>query len=74
MVQAIAITLNGKPREVPAGQSLAALLDQCIAEGHLRRGSFAVELNRRIVRAGDQAARTLAHGDSIEIVTLVGGG
>lgn len=74
MVQAIAITLNGKPREVPMGQSLAALLERCIADGQLRRGTFAVEVNRTIVRSADQAARTLASGDSVEIVTLVGGG
>jgi len=36
--------------------------------------AFAVEVNRRVVPRRDHAATLLQDGDSIEIVTLVGGG
>lgn len=38
------------------------------------RPPFAVEVNKRLVRRGEYDRTALADGDSVEIVTLVGGG
>lgn len=64
------VYVNGEPREVPAGTSVARLLE---LSGAPREG-VAVELNREIVRRADHPARVLAEGDRVEIVGLVGGG
>ena len=64
------ITVNGEPREVPKGATVAAL----VADLPLPRGPTAVEVNRVLVPRSEQASRALAEGDAIEIVTLVGGG
>ena len=64
------IVVNGTPREVPAGITVAALLDQLEVE----RKHVAVEVNLELVPRGEHARRTLAHGDRLEVVTLVGGG
>lgn len=66
----IKITVNGSPQEVPAGLSLPALL----ALIGVDCSRVAVELNRRIVRKADWPAATIQDGDSIEVVTFVGGG
>jgi len=63
------IRVNGQPRDVPDGQTLRALV-----ESHqLKPEKVAIELNRRIVRAGKYDA-PLSDGDEVEIVTFVGGG
>lgn len=64
------ITVNGEPREVPKGTTLAAL----VATLPLPRGPTAVEVNRVLVPRSQHASRVLAEGDAIEVVTLVGGG
>ncbi|TPE64600.1 sulfur carrier protein ThiS [Sandaracinobacter neustonicus] len=66
----ITIRLNGEPRELAAGSSVAAL----VASLDLTKGRVAVERNREIVpmSAWDEAA--LADGDEVEIVHFVGGG
>lgn len=66
----IVIRLNGAPRRVSAGQSVA----QLIAELELTPEHVAVERNRRIVRRSELAVIALESGDELEIVTLVGGG
>jgi thiazole synthase len=68
--QEIEIRLNGAPRRVSAGQSVAEL----IAALELAPERVAVERNRRIVRRSELAATALESGDELEIVTLVGGG
>ena len=40
----------------------------------LRGQAVAVELNRRVVRKKDHAQTELREGDTLELVTLVGGG
>ncbi|MEO6711023.1 MAG: sulfur carrier protein ThiS [Planctomycetota bacterium] len=70
MQSAVRITLNGKPRQVRAGTSLADL----VLELGLGGAAVAVEKNHALVRARDQSATVLAEGDEIEVVTLVGGG
>jgi thiamine biosynthesis protein ThiS len=67
---AIKIAVNGEAREVPPGTTVAALLEQLAVP----RQATAVEINRLLVPRSQHAARPLAEGDVIEIVTLVGGG
>jgi len=64
------IIVNGQPREVPDGTTVARLLEMLPAAG----GRVAVEVNREIAPRSLHADRALAPGDEIEIVTLVGGG
>ena len=64
------INVNGEPREVPADISLAELVDQL----GLTPQRVAVEVNRELVTRKRYAQTVLHAGDSLEIVTLVGGG
>lgn len=66
----ISLTVNGKDMEVPAGLTVAGLLDHLGIE----RESTAVERNRDIVPRSRHDETTLEAGDRIEIVTAVGGG
>ena len=64
------IVLNGAPREIEDGTTIAALLDL------LDRGqaSMAVAVNLRVVPSAEFSERRLAPGDRVDIVTAVGGG
>ena len=64
------ITVNGQAREVPGGTTVAALVESL----GVPRQATAVEVNRELVPRSQHAARPLADGDAVEIVTLVGGG
>lgn len=64
------IEVNGKPREVAAGATVADLL----AELELDERLVVVELNREIVRRTERTDIGLEAGDRIEIVHFVGGG
>jgi thiamine biosynthesis protein ThiS len=64
------ITVNGEPREMGDGLTVETLLDALDLQGK----PCAVEVNRRVVPRRDHPEQHLADGDSIEIVTLVGGG
>lgn len=64
------ITVNGEPREVPDGTTVADLLRQ----SNLQPRFLAVERNRQLVPRGEHAECRLQPGDELEIVTLVGGG
>lgn len=64
------IHCNGKPREVRAGVTVAELL----AELQLSPRMVAVEINLELAPRATHPQRTLAAGDRIEIVSLVGGG
>jgi sulfur carrier protein len=66
----IRIVLNGQRRAVGAGTTLADLLHQL----RLEPRHLAVEVNLRLVPREQHAAYTLREGDTLEIVTLVGGG
>jgi sulfur carrier protein len=66
----IRIEVNGAPREVDPGTTIAALL-RALA---LPPEQVAVERNGALVRRADHAAAALCDGDVLEIVTLVGGG
>ena len=66
----IELVVNGEPREVPTGTTVAGLLVQLKMQPRL----VAVERNRNLVPRGQHADCKLEEGDRIEIVTLVGGG
>jgi thiamine biosynthesis protein ThiS len=64
------IVLNGEPRMLKDGQTLADLL----AVLNVAPQRVAIERNRVLVRRADYAQTPLREGDQIEVVTLVGGG
>jgi len=64
------ISVNGKPREVEPGTTVAALLEML----GLDPRQLAVERNLELVPRGEHAATVLTAGDRVEVVTLVGGG
>ena len=64
------IQLNGQPREIEAGTTLAALLD---AAGYAGR-KVAVEVNLDVVPRSQHASHVLAEGDRVEIIHAIGGG
>jgi len=66
----VRINVNGEVRDVPPGTTVAALLELL----DVPRQATAVEVNRLLVPRSEHAARALAEGDAVEIVTLVGGG
>ena len=66
----ITIELNGRTEAVAAGTTLADLVARTLPNAR----AYAVELNRAVVSRGEHASRTVAPGDRVEIVTLVGGG
>jgi sulfur carrier protein len=64
------IFLNGEPRDLEAGVTLADLL----AELGVQSRHVAVESNMELIPRALHAEHRLADGDRLEIVTLVGGG
>lgn len=64
------ITLNGEPREVPDGLSVADLLDHLDLDERM----IVVEYNREILRRPRYSEVTLKEGDELELVHFVGGG
>ncbi|MEX0612984.1 MAG: sulfur carrier protein ThiS [Pirellulales bacterium] len=64
------IRVNGQSREVPAGSTVAALLQELdVVQPHV-----AVELNLEVVPRARHGETKLRDGDRLEVVTLVGGG
>lgn len=66
----VQIVINGTPREVTDGITVAELLGRL----ELRSQQVAVEVNRELVPRTRHQAHVLLAGDAVEIVTLVGGG
>lgn len=64
------ITLNGQPRTIPDSATVAVLIHHL----GLEKQACAVEVNRDLVPKARHAERRLNEGDTVEIVTLVGGG
>ncbi|MGA8074824.1 MAG: sulfur carrier protein ThiS [Candidatus Acidiferrales bacterium] len=64
------IKINGEPRDVPEGLSVAALL----AHLEMNTGRVAVERNLDVLPRASWMVTLVADGDSYEIVQLVGGG
>jgi thiamine biosynthesis protein ThiS len=68
--QALRLTVNGEPRDLPGP---ATLLDLLAALG-LDPRTVVVERNREIVRRPQLGETRVADGDTIELVHFVGGG
>jgi sulfur carrier protein len=66
----IAITVNGKPRELPAGATVHDLL----ASRKLADSMAIVERNGIILPRDSYATTALSAGDQLEVVHAVGGG
>lgn len=64
------ILINGEPREFSSNTTVAALLEEL----NLNPRFLAVERNCELVPRGEHADCRLSEGDSVEIVTLAGGG
>ncbi|MFA7096362.1 MAG: sulfur carrier protein ThiS [Gammaproteobacteria bacterium] len=64
------ILVNGAPREVPEGTTMAQLIEMLGLTG--RR--LAVEVNREIVPRSTFETHRVQPGDRIEIVHAIGGG
>jgi sulfur carrier protein len=64
------VTVNGQPRQIADGATVAALLDELQLAGK----PVAVEINLELCPRQRHAQHRLAEGDRLEIVTLVGGG
>lgn len=66
----VLITINGQTREIAPGTTVAELL----GELNLLGRPCAVEVNKQLVAKSQHTTRQLADGDTVEVVTLVGGG
>ena len=64
------LQVNGHPREVPAGLTITGLLEFL----QIRTDRVAVEVNEEVVTRANHTATMLKAGDTIEVVTFVGGG
>ena len=64
------IHVNGEPREVPDGLTLAGLTALMALEGQ----RFAIEVNEELVPRSRHPEHHLAPGDRVEIVQAIGGG
>lgn len=64
------IVVNGLPRDVRDGSSVADLVRDSGLEGK----PIAVEINRRVIPRREHGGTRLAEGDRIEVVHFVGGG
>ena len=64
------VVVNGQPRNVPPGTTLAGLIDLL----GLADRRVAVERNREVVPRAQHATTELVTGDRLELVTFVGGG
>jgi len=64
------ISVNGEAKEVADGITIAVLLEEL----QIRSKFCAVERNRQLVPRAQHADCVLEPDDTLEIVTLVGGG
>ena len=64
------ITLNGEAHQVAESTTLLELIEQL----ELNPRQVAVEVNQQLVPREQHSDRILQGGDTLEVVTLVGGG
>jgi sulfur carrier protein len=70
-VSGIDVSINGKPRTVPHGATVADVLQSLSLDPR----AVVVEYNREILRDRDaHGSRRLSAGDVLELVHFVGGG
>ncbi len=66
----IQIVVNGDPAEVPAGETVAGLLDRL----ELNPQAVAIEHNGEILKRDRYASTPIESGDRLELVHFVQGG
>ncbi len=66
----VSVTVNGKVIELPEGTTLADLLG---SEGY-DRSRIAVEVDGDICPRADLGSRVIRGGETVEVVSFVGGG
>jgi sulfur carrier protein len=66
----VAVTVNGQPREVPAGSTVS----QLVAAVTDLTGGVAAALNGEVVPRGCWPGTVVRDGDQVEVVTAVQGG
>jgi sulfur carrier protein len=64
------VLVNGDKHELADRVTIVSLLDRL----GLSKAACAVEVNKELIPKRHHTERTLADGDHVEIVTLVGGG
>ncbi len=64
------LIVNGEARQVADAIPLSTLVEEL----RLTPGRLACEVNGAVVRRVDYATTTLADGDKVEIVQMIGGG
>lgn len=64
------VTINGKDETIEDGITVAAYLQHA----GLGATPCAVEINKRLIPKREHENATIEEGDTIEVVTLVGGG
>lgn len=64
------VIVNSQPRDLSEGATLA----QLIHDLGLDTAPCAAEINKTLIPKRDHSERRLQEGDTIELVTLVGGG
>ena len=65
-------TVNGEPRRLPAGATVASVLELLEVAGDAR--GVAVAVDGEVVSRSRWAATTLHDGVAIEVVAAIGGG
>ncbi len=70
MIAEVSVRVNGEPMRLPAGSSVAHLLERL----KIATPRVAVERNREILPRSRYGETALADGDVFEVVELVGGG
>lgn len=63
-------TVNGQPRELPDNTTVEGLIEILGLAGSI----CAAEVDKKIVPKRERSETTLQDGQTVEIVTLVGGG
>ena len=66
----IHITLNGKPQEIRAGQSVSDIL----VKWKIKPELVTVEVNEEIIQKLEYSSAVLKNGDKINFVFYMGGG
>ena len=64
------ILLNNKPEILFDGSTVKKLLEN----KNIKNKYYAVEINRKIIPKSDHETYVIKDGDSIEIITAIGGG
>jgi sulfur carrier protein len=66
------VTVNGVARDLPAGASVAEVLD--VLQVASRSGGIAVAVDGEVVRRGEWATAVLRDGSRVEVLGAIGGG